>query len=122
MPEAYSWAEATLTVIPTDNRAPFVLGYAQGMNASRSYVRAFDGSVLRAKDQLTIDSVWVDEDEFDFLQDAPLSSWVAEWQNSDGRFFQERWDYVKINSVRRAGNLDDGVIRVSVEAEGEPEL
>lgn len=120
MLQAYSWPEATITVIPSDNRAPFVLGYAQGMSAARSFVRDCAGGFLRAKDRLTIDSIWVDDDALDFLQDAPLSSWLVEWNNSDGRTFNDRWDDVVINSVQRTGTLDDGVIRISVEAEGEP--
>jgi hypothetical protein len=120
--EAYSWPEATITVIPGDNRSPFVLGYAQGMRAQRTFVRAVDGEVVRAMDHLSIDAIWVDDDVYAYLKSPAIGEWVVEYNNEDGRLFVDRWEDVEIKSVDRQGSLEDGVIRLSIDAEGEPVL
>ncbi|MGE5623500.1 MAG: hypothetical protein ACM3UP_00585 [Methanocella sp.] len=120
--EAYSWPEATVTVIPSDNRAPFVLGYAQGLQAQRTYYRDILGRVFRAKDQLSVDALWVEDETYAWLQAPSVAEWIVEYQNSDGRTFTERWEAVKVNGITKAGSLENNVVRLSIEAEGEPVL
>jgi hypothetical protein len=122
--QAYSWPEATITIIPSDadNRAPFELGYAQGMSGTRSFVRAFDGTVSRVKDTLTIEAVWVSDEVYEWLKNPAVCDWVVEWRNEDGRYLEERWENVLITAVDRGGTLEEGPVRLSIQATGEPIL